>query len=676
MAEREELSDADSPCTLIKELTENQSNSSEDGERQALWDACLDFDLPYSVSGPFYIPGGVGESPSIEEEQTFSFIQGNNPEDRQEEDDYITCLTQLSRTVASDFLQQPQTELSVVTDAVCYIQHLASLLREDFTCLRDPSSVDNYSDGSSTRSSDSPPHVFNFAQTNGFHFSPEHESSSWIPDVHPLLSPSPSQDDKFAIKALHPLKLQHLHDTTETTSLQSITQSSSKIQNLINESETVSQSMFDAWTSLKLRQKQSHCNFGTGCNVQDHGEGGDCISKASSALESRGKNIAAVLDCDIHVERNGSNEDLNKALEIGTSGSRFGLVQENIGSDLSSTLDDNASFYGQRLTNCRNDFSHILNNRSDNVDNPDYSASLDNCDRFEEDLAFHLDEEAFGDNQDTDEVSMMEQFSREYPALASVLLEQSKEGLGSHWREANTEFNLATQTLEADSTTTSFQKSKTCPKFCRTAQGNTFRVLKKSSKGPKRPKNGFIRFSVEQRRLMADEHPRLDNREVSRMLGAKWRKMSYDERQPYELEFKKDIEDLRTSNPQWRYAPLKRLSHDQIEPMPSRLRPRETLKRKFQPLKRGSGRKRVKRSTNSIAQKLCFPFRLYPDKADGQYRYLSDETDSCPKSDTPAIKPAPTPIPTPDTHLRMPAVRITEEINTPTQYILYRAPSW
>ncbi|XP_033753932.1 uncharacterized protein LOC117337192 [Pecten maximus] len=109
--------------------------------------------------------------------------------------------------------------------------------------------------------------------------------------------------------------------------------------------------------------------------------------------------------------------------------------------------------------------------------------------------------------------------------------------------------------------------------------------------------------------------------------------------------------------------------------MPSRLRPRETLKRKFQPLKRGSGKKRAKR-TSSVAQKLCFPFRLYPEKAEGQFRYMADETEDSSKSDTPAIKPTPTPIPTPDTHLRMPAVRITEEITTPTQYILYRAPSW
>lgn len=55
-----------------------------------------------------------------------------------------------------------------------------------------------------------------------------------------------------------------------------------------------------------------------------------------------------------------------------------------------------------------------------------------------------------------------------------------------------------------------------------------------SEKGLKRPKNGFIRFSVEYRKNLSANQPKMDNREVSRMLGAKWRKMSEEERRPYE----------------------------------------------------------------------------------------------------------------------------------------------
>ena len=48
----------------------------------------------------------------------------------------------------------------------------------------------------------------------------------------------------------------------------------------------------------------------------------------------------------------------------------------------------------------------------------------------------------------------------------------------------------------------------------------------------------------------------------------------------YRQEFQKDIKCIKDNDPTWRYAPLRRISHDQCEPMPSRLRPRDTLKRK------------------------------------------------------------------------------------------------
>lgn len=39
---------------------------------------------------------------------------------------------------------------------------------------------------------------------------------------------------------------------------------------------------------------------------------------------------------------------------------------------------------------------------------------------------------------------------------------------------------------------------------------------------------------------------------------------------------------MKKQNPSWKYAPHKRTGHDEIEPMPSRLRPRDKLKRKVQ----------------------------------------------------------------------------------------------
>ncbi|XP_061197903.1 uncharacterized protein LOC133206015 [Saccostrea echinata] len=155
--------------------------------------------------------------------------------------------------------------------------------------------------------------------------------------------------------------------------------------------------------------------------------------------------------------------------------------------------------------------------------------------------------------------------------------------------------------------------------------------------GLRRPKNGFIRFSVEYRKRLAKQHPKLDNREVSKMLGAKWRRMSHEEKIPYEMEFRKDIMELRSKHPEWRYAPLKQMETEHIEPMPSRLRPRDKLKKKFLPtiIKYGpaiSERKqsrvpRKKRGKmaqystyNSFAWfqcKLCYRWRYVPCIDDG-----------------------------------------------------------
>ncbi|PVD21059.1 hypothetical protein C0Q70_19225 [Pomacea canaliculata] len=97
---------------------------------------------------------------------------------------------------------------------------------------------------------------------------------------------------------------------------------------------------------------------------------------------------------------------------------------------------------------------------------------------------------------------------------------------------------------------------------------------------PRRPKNGFIRFSIKFRSEVAKKHPKLDNREISKMLGFRWRRMSAEEKKPYEEEFAKDIRRIRDNNPTWRYAPAKRSIEELVEPMPNRLRPREKLKRK------------------------------------------------------------------------------------------------
>jgi len=48
-----------------------------------------------------------------------------------------------------------------------------------------------------------------------------------------------------------------------------------------------------------------------------------------------------------------------------------------------------------------------------------------------------------------------------------------------------------------------------------------------------RPMNSFMIFSQEQRSVVRQQHPNLDNRAVSKLLGDKWTKLSENEKRVY-----------------------------------------------------------------------------------------------------------------------------------------------
>ncbi|KAK7115139.1 hypothetical protein V1264_001068 [Littorina saxatilis] len=50
---------------------------------------------------------------------------------------------------------------------------------------------------------------------------------------------------------------------------------------------------------------------------------------------------------------------------------------------------------------------------------------------------------------------------------------------------------------------------------------------------PKRPKNGFIRYSIKHRAELLKLYPCKDNRSISKLLGIRWKKMTAEEKQPY-----------------------------------------------------------------------------------------------------------------------------------------------
>ena len=49
----------------------------------------------------------------------------------------------------------------------------------------------------------------------------------------------------------------------------------------------------------------------------------------------------------------------------------------------------------------------------------------------------------------------------------------------------------------------------------------------------RRPMNSFMIFSQEQRSVVRRQHPNLDNRAISKLLGDKWTKLSEDEKRVY-----------------------------------------------------------------------------------------------------------------------------------------------
>ncbi|XP_077996747.1 uncharacterized protein LOC144450055 [Glandiceps talaboti] len=99
--------------------------------------------------------------------------------------------------------------------------------------------------------------------------------------------------------------------------------------------------------------------------------------------------------------------------------------------------------------------------------------------------------------------------------------------------------------------------------------------------GPRRPQNGFIRFSCRFRKDIAEKHPNFDNREISRILGAKWRRMTKEEKKPFSDEFNDEMKQRREEFPDWNYAGNRKKSSEALmesEPLPNRLRPRSMIK--------------------------------------------------------------------------------------------------
>lgn len=76
----------------------------------------------------------------------------------------------------------------------------------------------------------------------------------------------------------------------------------------------------------------------------------------------------------------------------------------------------------------------------------------------------------------------------------------------------------------------------------------------------KRPMNCFMVWSREKRYNILKEHPGINNAEVSKALGAAWRKLSEKDKEPYVEEARRLNEQHKVENPGYKYQPKRRNS--------------------------------------------------------------------------------------------------------------------
>lgn len=123
----------------------------------------------------------------------------------------------------------------------------------------------------------------------------------------------------------------------------------------------------------------------------------------------------------------------------------------------------------------------------------------------------------------------------------------------------------------------------------------------------KRPMNCFMVWSREKRYHILKEHPGINNAEVSKALGAAWRKLSEEDKEPYVEEARRLTEQHKMENPGYKYQPKRRNA-------------KRSKRRPEKKIVASTAHYAKSQTSKTTSEKIHLPFKIFPEPGTAQLK--------------------------------------------------------